>query len=466
MDTTTKIIVSVLAVVVLVLLGLFAGLLTLPSQQEKGGTTTLEQPSSSKFASAIERNQTITVGGKPIGELVRLPGECGYVYVQCGVECKPCEEECKKECVETNGLCGYGPEYATQETLTALHTNRQLLAAATYYGDCCEGNACINGRCVPEEQCVNPGGLCGYGPNEAMPLTHLKNQAPAYYGECCEPYECVNGVCSEREECRQEGERCGVVQQGGAVGAPGSNQPVDYGECCEGLVCSSNHVCVPTTENYCTDSDGGINYNVTGTTVEYYNGIKQERTDYCAQSIGLVAYNVPILVEFYCDENGRLRNTTYQCPTGCANGACRAVTCFDSDAGENFYTAGYAEGYYNGEYGKWYDKCEKGIAIEYYCENNEVKISRQTCEYGCEGDACMRRPTRTCSDSDSGKDYYTVGTTTGYFDEVYGNYTDNCLNDYTLIEYYCSGTEVAAEQVPCPSQECSNGRCVRVGAAG
>jgi len=47
----------------------------------------------------------------------------------------------------------------------------------------------------------------------------------------------------------------------------------------------------------------------------------------------------------------------------------------------------------------------------------------------------------TCTDTDSGKDYYTLGEVFGdrtYITQVEDyNYKDTCKNEQTLIEYYC-----------------------------
>ncbi len=68
----------------------------------------------------------------------------------------------------------------------------------------------------------------------------------------------------------------------------------------------------------------------------------------------------------------------------------------------------------------------------------------------------------TCTDSDGGKNYYEKGTVT-----VDGtSYTDYCVNNYTLKEYFCteittSGLGGAAEEIyQCP-YGCRNGACLR-----
>ena len=67
---------------------------------------------------------------------------------------------------------------------------------------------------------------------------------------------------------------------------------------------------------------------------------------------------------------------------------------------------------------------------------------------------------QTCTDSDSGRNYGQLGTTSnGTLSR-----TDQCKNRNTIREYYCSGNDVVRSTVDCRSVEynrCSNGVCVR-----
>jgi len=69
----------------------------------------------------------------------------------------------------------------------------------------------------------------------------------------------------------------------------------------------------------CSDSDGGINYNFTGT-INWNNGTYQiTQTDKC-DSTGKILY------EYYCYTPNSINTwgqmTKYTCPYGCQNGAC------------------------------------------------------------------------------------------------------------------------------------------------
>lgn len=46
----------------------------------------------------------------------------------------------------------------------------------------------------------------------------------------------------------------------------------------------------------------------------------------------------------------------------------------------------------------------------------------------------------TCSDSDSGNNPFTFGTTSGYFNQIFYSTDDFCTDSSTITEFYCSGT--------------------------
>ena len=65
-----------------------------------------------------------------------------------------------------------------------------------------------------------------------------------------------------------------------------------------------------------------------------------------------------------------------------------------------------------------------------------------------------------CTDSDSGKDYYTQGELDIGCEEgtMCGVFNDYCKDQTTLIENYCENEEPMTEEYTC-SEECSNGAC-------
>lgn len=66
-----------------------------------------------------------------------------------------------------------------------------------------------------------------------------------------------------------------------------------------------------STRTTCTDTDGGLNYEVRGTVTSG----RSQSADYCSTS--------NILVEYYCSSSGKKASRTYACPYGCSAGACQ-----------------------------------------------------------------------------------------------------------------------------------------------
>lgn len=80
--------------------------------------------------------------------------------------------------------------------------------------------------------------------------------------------------------------------------------------------CSESNNTNSTDE--CYDSDGGINYYISGSLSDEHcdNGI-------CMTGDGIEGCeNNTLLLEGYCDENETMKFMTYTCPNGCSNGAC------------------------------------------------------------------------------------------------------------------------------------------------
>jgi hypothetical protein len=145
-----------------------------------------------------------------------------YTSVYC-IDETPCEEECEEEeCVEPGEMCGYWPAESTGSVVANFPQS-----GGKYYGECCPPDECINGYCTPpEEECVQLGDSCETD------------------NDCCEG-TCTSGVCSEEEECVETGEMCGLVQDPSVVTHVSM---IDYGECCEPLECTNNFCSPPEEE--------------------------------------------------------------------------------------------------------------------------------------------------------------------------------------------------------------------------
>jgi len=118
-------------------------------------------------------------------------------------------------------------------------------------------------------------------------------------------------------------------------------------------------------EPACSDSDGGIDYDVKGTATKG----SQSSTDSCRGDT---------LSEYYCSSN-QIVSTTYTCPYGCSNGACEEQPyCTDSDGGKDYLTKGtliigvdYAS-----------DRCLDLTTLrEYYCTRDSYSYVDVTCTY-------------------------------------------------------------------------------------
>ncbi|MDD5135420.1 MAG: hypothetical protein PHP01_08430, partial [Phycisphaerae bacterium] len=80
---------------------------------------------------------------------------------------------------------------------------------------------------------------------------------------------------------------------------------------------SDNYFSIAEGTTTCTDSDGGKNYYVKGTTTDSKTG---SFTDYCLE-------NGSVLYEAFCPTPTSIRNYEfYTCPNGCENGACKQVS--------------------------------------------------------------------------------------------------------------------------------------------
>src|SRR3989344_2303953 len=231
----------------------------------------------------------------------------------------------------------------------------------------------------------------------------------------------------------------------------------------------------------CTDSDGGLNYNLKGNVV--YNNLTYY--DYCTSGSNLA--------ERYCS-SGTVQTAYYNCPDWvygmCYDGACLVNTtmtttststtttplsqsCIDSD-GNNLNIGGYV--YFdphNATTGTYYDYCYSNnqYVQEYVCGiglNGGYYISGggYYCPRGCQDGACVDF---SCTDSDvtpefpDGRNWYLVGTVTDNREdpptnEDYCYYNDYDYYSYQLFEHYCEADGYSSVLHTCPNS-CQDGAC-------
>ncbi len=130
----------------------------------------------------------------------------------------------------------------------------------------------------------------------------------------------------------------------------------------------------------CTDTDGGMNPNVTGT---------------CSTPIGYRMYTDRCtsdskLEEYFCETRSKCSSTLLPCEYGCSRGACfteRQYWCTDTDGGIVYDTQGTVTTE-NGEYGT--DWCDGNTLREYYCVGIVPEQEDYDCPYTCLDGACSR----------------------------------------------------------------------------
>lgn len=140
----------------------------------------------------------------------------------------------------------------------------------------------------------------------------------------------------------------------------------------------------------CTDSDGGADIYTKGSiTSSAPDPYEQSAIDSCQSS--------SIIEEFFCDDEGIIRFSGYECPSDhvCSDGACieeepeLTETCVDNDPQNDLNVKGLCtdtDGYY-------YDKCVSEKVIEYSCNANNECYSQtaQSCSSGyiCSDGKCI-----------------------------------------------------------------------------
>jgi hypothetical protein len=340
------------------------------------------------------------------------------------------------------------------------------------------------------------------------------------------PAGCVNGACIEKpkENCTlplingnfqdTDGDGCNTGTDSDCGGIEGANGPsitcfdkIDND--CDGMIdsldddlsCNLNcgdricgwyektpsskyyceKDCIPS--DYCTDSDGGLNYYVYGTITGIdKDGEGNPPGDYCwADGKGVM--------EGYCTPEGYIDFSSYACPNGCKDGACLEKpkeNCNAQIVGNQFQDTdgdgcntgtdsdcGGIEGA-NGPSITCFDKidndCDGMIDSldddlscnlncgDRICGTYEIRnSSKYYCPDDCNPSECI-----SCTDSDGGLNYYVYGAITGIDKDGEGNPPgDYCWADGNgVMEGYCKPNEyIDFISYACPNG-CKDGACV------
>jgi len=210
----------------------------------------------------------------------------------------------------------------------------------------------------------------------------------------------------------------------------------------------------------CTDSDSGLETNVTGTVTKG----NESHGDHCLDSSQLVEYscldNAITLATILCGEGK-------ECMQGrCADKELQVVTpvkgCFGTHE-TDIYTRQNVTN--DGE--TLLDACvDMGSVKEYFCQNKTLQSSNFNCPpgYYCTDGHCTKE-VRTCTDSDGGNNTIQRGriqVLSGF--KTFFEEWDTCINEGRIREYMCSenNTEAIYQELDCGSgRKCDEGQCIK-----
>ena len=251
----------------------------------------------------------------------------------------------------------------------------------------------------------------------------------------------------------------------------------------------------------CTDTDGGVNIYVKGTTTGATSpgGQVITETDICGSDM---------VTEYYCKSDGYMSLQVTPCPSGyqCGDGACVksgsnqppvitsvggptsinanqagtwTVSAYDPDGTYLAYGVTWGDGLDQKQAGQTksgstatfqHTYANAGTYMITFTATDSAGASTQsTLTVNVGGTGIY---TFTCTDSDGGANPYVKGTVivtriSAQNREVWVNSTDYCLGNGRLVEYFCYDDNVAGyTNNTCPSgYACSDGACVKPGAS-
>ncbi len=223
----------------------------------------------------------------------------------------------------------------------------------------------------------------------------------------CE-YGCLDGACLPPNSCTDSDGGVDLLTPG-FVTQVNINGTQNFTDSCGPLNYLTEYYCISNTSSafshsahcshgchegaclpspVCTDTDGGINQNVSGViTVDNGTGTNYTSVDTCFGST---------LLENYCHNNTYAQTTQITCEQGCQFGVClNNPTCTDSDGGINedvFGTVTLDTG--TGAVHQANDTCISSLLIrEYSCSISQTIVSMTTtCQNGCQGGVCLPPP--------------------------------------------------------------------------
>jgi hypothetical protein len=114
------------------------------------------------------------------------------------------------------------------------------------------------------------------------------------------------------------------------------------------------------------------------------------------------------------------------------------------------------DGYCNWGLGSRPATCPASCKPEEDCDDSNSSIGPRDVNGLCLSNVSY---VNSCSDSDGGTDYETAGNVTAYIDGYLRIFTDECVDNTTLREWDCNGTQAIATEHSCLSG-CFNGACL------
>ncbi|MEM3609962.1 MAG: hypothetical protein QW076_03610, partial [Candidatus Anstonellales archaeon] len=210
--------------------------------------------------------------------------------------------------------------------------------------------------------------------------------------------------------------------------------------CEEGHLCDDGK-CVPSSGDMCIENDNGKDAFTYGIVYAISaSGTTDIFSDECIDS--------KKVKEYYCESPSKLtvKEEIITCPDDyvCSFGACKQITCSDSDAGmvidEKGITGLMVDGNYLTNPSPVEDFCTNNILTEYYCQNNEIKSSNIDCasyDLFCLNGMCI-----DCLDSDGDNPYadgYSKNGTVTLSDKCEIITDPNGNQRAKVTEYVCEG---------------------------
>jgi len=283
----------------------------------------------------------------------------------------------------------------------------------------CQSGKCEGGRCVPKLPCSDSD-----NGTDSTTFGFVDAKGIIYNDSCINPnqvkeYFCQNNsVSSKNIDCQANAQ-------------------------CTGGRCA-------TTQQVCSDTDSGRDGSTKGTVrVEKGGSLIGEYNDTCVNSASVTEYSC---------SGANMTSEVINCvgDSQCTNGACTSRECSDSDGGKMPSVFGTTTKAPESKS----DTCEDFDTVrEYYCLNNSIAYSLEPCPsgYSCSAGNCA---SAGCTDSDNGNDVLVLGVTRK--GDVFQS--DTCIDQYNILEYFCSGDGVTSIEQVCPvGTVCSEGKCGEAG---